>query len=830
MEDLADAAASIGKKARSSAAGVQALADQTRRLKEAKEFVRRELGRDVGDDDAAKVLENFERRRKGNTVVARNLRHFSDFGGWAKGNPGLYRTRREYERARRYTNQALLEGTNAAGGAPPDEGGGGGGGGRAGGDMAAGVHRARSTAMGFGKSMLALAGIGSVGALALRAKDLATEEATGTDTLKRRMGDLGVDFEKLRDQARAAGAGLGVTYVESMRLGSAYSKEVGNLGATDLQGNGLAHRLRTQIGFSRSYGVDPTEGSQFFGQMARYGVGRDEQGQRKLALLIGDAVATSGFGGKVEDILHSVADYTASAARMTLTAPNSEAYANALTSLSASGRPGLDPQNAAAILGAADAATRRGGAMGNASLNFSYAALRNFSPGISPVDAMGLMEGGLFGTTRKTFGAGSPLGGYMGKGVGLNDVTNFDKMMPLMRQHYGSGGYFLNAVKNQFGLSSMSQAAALAGMSDKGQLGATSALLDSAHIDPMSVSASGLQTLGRVANAKGRGGLMGVYQDLMGRTDLSAAQKKALTAAVNGAGGDESALRHALASSVSGMSQEETDGSKTRQSISDLTDKLTQAGGPLLSVLNPIRDAVVAMASRIAPGYLNTDGGRPVGSASWVAATGGKTGNANRSAIEKSAMSFFMAGGMSKTQAAGMVGSMMAESGGDANALGDNGKARGLFQLHSDRWNELVGFAKERGLDPTKASTQLMFAQWELQHGEKAAGNLLKRAKTPEQAAAAGVRFERPAGYHVNLEDYYNADNWGGRLAMTQRLASESDSAPAAGGGGETHTVNVTVNNKPVAQVKLPAPVSAPKAAGAAPRVTPNYPTDQDYR
>jgi hypothetical protein len=781
LDGLASAGDGIAQAMSGVAHQAKAAADQLERVSRVQQAWRTKFGRDITDSDAGRVISNFERKRGLRGPMGAGFRTFEDIEGWIYGHDATRRTRRSNAEYSARSSASLLEGTQASRDVPsaPPSGGGGGGGGGGASDYSHGARRIASTAMGFGRSMLALAGIGSMLAMANRAKDLATEEAVGNDTLKRRMGDLGVSFDYLRQQARAAGDGLGVTYVESMRFTTAYSKEVGNLGATDLNNQSLSHRMRGIYGFSRAFGVDPGEGTQFFGQMARYGVGRDEVGQRRLAMLIGDAVARSAYGGKVEDFMKAIADYTATSARMMLTTPNSGAYANALTSLSSRGLPGLDPESAARILSAADSATRRGGAMGNASLNFSYAALRNFSPGMSPVDAMMVMEGGLFGTSNQALRG--PGGRYMGKIKG-DDITNFDKMMPLMRAHYGRGGYFLNAVKNHFGLSSMQQAAVLAEMSDKGGLGATSKLLEDAHIDPMMVNAGGLATLGRVANAKGRGDLMGIYGELLKRKDLSDAQKRNLSAAVSGAGGDTEALRRALGGQVAGLSQEETEGSRTRQAITSVTDALTSAGAPLLTVLNVIREAAIAIAGHLVPGFIDTSGGTPLGP-NFRPPTG-RNGrpNAESNTIAGHLMDLAMQSGVSHTKAAAIVGAGWAESGFDPKAVGDGGKAMGMFQWHADRWKPFLKWAAAKGLDPMSRSAQLRYALVELGGSEGRAGAMLDRSTNIEQAAGAMVDFERPKGYNASIGNYRNAMGWADRLGAARDFAAMKTPGEVAAG------------------------------------------------
>src|SRR6185437_6036231 len=108
-----------------------------------------------------------------------------------------------------------------------------------------------------------------------------------------------------------------------------------------------------------------------------------------------------------DDILKAVADFASQAARISLSTPNVGDYASYLASLMGTGLPGLDPAGSAGI--------------GQAGLNFSYAALMRGSRGITdPIMAEGLWEGGLFGTTAGVFGRNSALGQwYKAHGLAL---------------------------------------------------------------------------------------------------------------------------------------------------------------------------------------------------------------------------------------------------------------------------------------------------------------------------------------------------------------------------------------------------------------------------
>jgi hypothetical protein len=102
--------------------------------------------------------------------------------------------------------------------------------------------------------------------------------------------------------------------------------------------------------------------------------------------------------------------------------------------------------------------------------------------------------------------------------------------------------------------------------------------------------------------------------------------------------------------------------------------------------------------------------------------------------------------GWSEAQARGILANVQAESGGRADAVGDNGHAYGLGQWHEDRQ---AMFKKLFGIDIHKsdASQQLQFMNWELHNTERRAGDLLRAATNSQQAARiVSLNYERPAG------------------------------------------------------------------------------------
>lgn len=113
---------------------------------------------------------------------------------------------------------------------------------------------------------------------------------------------------------------------------------------------------------------------------------------------------------------------------------------------------------------------------------------------------------------------------------------------------------------------------------------------------------------------------------------------------------------------------------------------------------------------------------------------------------QKEVISLLKGHGWTNEQAVGIAANLKHESGFDAGAVGDGGKAYGLAQWHPDRQAQ---FQKQYGKS-IKGSTlaeQVAFLNYELREGnEKSAGNRLLAAKDAGDAAAIVSRYyERPA-------------------------------------------------------------------------------------
>jgi hypothetical protein len=155
-------------------------------------------------------------------------------------------------------------------------------------------------------------------------------------------------------------------------------------------------------------------------------------------------------------------------------------------------------------------------------------------------------------------------------------------------------------------------------------------------------------------------------------------------------------------------------------------------------------------------------------------AYGGGTGGSSNVTY---AMRWLMQQGFSRSAAAGVVGNLQGESGKGLNphSVGDHGTSYGIAQWHNERWNNLVGFAKQRGLSWTDMSTQLQFLMHEISQG--GAGVSLSQLKkmSAQQVVSYLVRyFERPADIQGNIS---------ARTSNALSLLGQSGGGAGSGGG-----------------------------------------------
>lgn len=431
----------------------------------------------------------------------------------------------------------------------------------------------------FGLAGAGMAGIGATIAGLVQSHGIATNEAHTIDSLKRQLGDVGVNFNTLRDMNRSASAGYGISSVESASYARQFSR------SANLRGQGGLHdELRNAYGISRAYGMDPSAGVGFFGAMRGIKVTIDETSSKKLGAILAESLEKGGNVAQAQEVMAAIQQFASSAARSTLTMPNIEAFAGGVSALTRMRLPGLDAQGAGSMLMQADQAMRQGGAKGEASLNVGYAALSQANPGISAFGAKALMGLGLFGTGKDL--EGSPWGKMTGyKSTG--DTTNFEAVRGLIKRFYGgSKEVFASSMGGMFGLNE--QQAAVMAQFTPDQMGGIEQLVKRRGIDFGKINSGGMQSLASIAGARNMGDLVPVIRSVRDRKDISGADKSALKAALDT--GEFGKVQDVLTDILSRTDQEMTDGKKSLEVQKQMETALARIGENLIPATNMIRD------------------------------------------------------------------------------------------------------------------------------------------------------------------------------------------------------------------------------------------------
>lgn len=128
--------------------------------------------------------------------------------------------------------------------------------------------------------------------------------------------------------------------------------------------------------------------------------------------------------------------------------------------------------------------------------------------------------------------------------------------------------------------------------------------------------------------------------------------------------------------------------------------------------------------------------------------------NATTDQKAKQGIDFFVGKGLTRQQAAGIMGNLHAESGLNPNVKpGDKGTAHGIAQWRLERYSALQNFAQQANKPLNDYNTQLEFVWHELTGSHAKALQKLRNAATiPEAAKIFSEHYERPAKYETKRE------------------------------------------------------------------------------
>lgn len=226
------------------------------------------------------------------------------------------------------------------------------------------------------------------------------ESSTTADTL-RKLGGVASEFERLRDSARAASEGLGLTYNESARLAAIYAHEAA-LPASER--GALGTETHTGAAFSRAYGLDPSAGVGFLAQMRHLGVTGGDRDNRRLAAQIGEVVASTGSTAKMGEVLQAIESFTQTVAARNMTAVGVGGMVGMTASMAGLGIKGFTADRAASLAGALDRGFASG-AGGMAGDNLLLSTLQGLTGGdVSAEDLAAIKDAGYYGTVADVFG------------------------------------------------------------------------------------------------------------------------------------------------------------------------------------------------------------------------------------------------------------------------------------------------------------------------------------------------------------------------------------------------------------------------------------------
>jgi hypothetical protein len=154
-------------------------------------------------------------------------------------------------------------------------------------------------------------------------------------------------------------------------------------------------------------------------------------------------------------------------------------------------------------------------------------------------------------------------------------------------------------------------------------------------------------------------------------------------------------------------------------------------------------------------------------------------GDFSGSSGQDQAMNYFMSQGLSKEQAAGIVGNLMQESTAAIDPMAKNASGhRGIAQWDANRWGQFEKWASKKGLDVNTREAQLQWIMEEMRTGSGGLGiERFKKTKTATEAGGLFLSdFER-SGEKAGSVGYEN------RMKNARALASrEITGGPQLGG------------------------------------------------
>lgn len=434
---------------------------------------------------------------------------------------------------------------------------------------------------------IAALGVGKIVGGVMEKMEQAEANNVAFDKLKRTLGDVNVSFNGLKAVVAAGAQNLKVTYEEFGQLSSQFAKS-GNL--KDTQYKSLVDEVGLGTGMSRAFGLDPSQGVGFMGQMRGMGLTSDTNESRKLALLIGETIGKSGAFAKADEVMQAIGSYAESQTRNSMSRANVAGYGGMYSSMVGSGIPGMDPSSTASLLNRINASLSAGGAKGEASQFFT--SMVGNKMGLDPLRTQVMREGGMFATNDGMFGKDSAYARYMGKTGPTGSATFLQGTIDTLNQQYGGNSddqklLRAQAFANHTGVN-MNQSMAMLSLKPN-QMGD----MEKYAGDLTKLSGSGIGNLAKVVTGTDSD-RRSVADSLMRRNDVSSDEKERLSSVM--ATGTQSEQKEMLAALVASRDQERTTGSDIRDSKNALDNIKTSMADKLVPLTLEMRHGIMSIA------------------------------------------------------------------------------------------------------------------------------------------------------------------------------------------------------------------------------------------
>lgn len=449
---------------------------------------------------------------------------------------------------------------------------------------------------GFGAGLAGLAGglaalgVGKlVGAIADKISDAQTE-AISSDQLMRRLGG-GLGYISTRNGVRSAAGVLGLKYNDAMPLAESMAR-LGNLSGE--RAGQLPEELVNAGGFARGFGLDPSAGVGLFGQLRGMNLTKSVDDSRRVGVIIGETIAKSDAFGRADEVLQAIGDYATSQTRQSLGVLNMAGYAGQLSALASSGIPGLDVAGSAGLIGKVNSSLSQGGAAGEAS-QFFTAKVGN-RMGLSPIQMKILEEGGAFATNDSAFGKGSVAEKFGIKGPKGNK-TFLEETLAELRKSYSDPNMLAMATSRHLGIG-LRESMALLDVKPN-EMGDMQRRMERVGVDMKNVSSDSIADIAKIN--KPDADLKKIGEDFLARTGKGSLNGQEIDRLRNAMdSGDSEQLKDVLTKLAAEKGSAETEGSRTRDTIAEVSNRIQDFASKSLPLLSDSRDALLSISGKSA--------------------------------------------------------------------------------------------------------------------------------------------------------------------------------------------------------------------------------------